>query len=62
MLQQKWIIRFLQSISHVLGNALPDQTSITLHIYGGEMDRCSIFQPQADGLWERSVKPLRYDD
>lgn len=47
---------------HVLGNALPDQTSITLHIYGGEMNSCSIFQPQANGLWERSVKPLRYDD
>ena len=40
--------------------ALP--TSITLHIYGGEMNSCSIFQPQANGLWERSVKPLRYDD
>ncbi len=47
---------------HVLGNALPDETSITLHIYGGEMDHCSIFQPQADGLWVRSVKSLRYDD
>jgi hypothetical protein len=47
---------------HVLGNALPDQDSVTLHIYGGEMDHCSIFQPQADGLWTRSVKPLRYDD
>jgi 3-mercaptopropionate dioxygenase len=47
---------------HVLGNALPDRTSITLHIYGGEMDHCSIFEPQADGLWIRAQKPLRYDD
>jgi len=47
---------------HVLGNALPDQTSVTLHIYGGEMKTCSIFDRQADGLWERHEKPLRYDD
>lgn len=47
---------------HVLGNALPDQASVTLHVYGGEMKRCGIYEPQADGLWTRSVKPLRYDD
>jgi predicted metal-dependent enzyme (double-stranded beta helix superfamily) len=47
---------------HVLGNALHDRTSVTLHIYGGEMDHCSIFEPQDDGLWTRSLKPLRYDD
>ena len=47
---------------HVLGNALPDRNSVTLHIYGGEMDRCSIFEPEADGLWRRSEKRLQYDD
>jgi predicted metal-dependent enzyme (double-stranded beta helix superfamily) len=47
---------------HVLGNALPDQTSVTLHVYGGEMDHCSIFEPQADGLWVRTQKALGYDD
>ena len=47
---------------HVLANALPDQTSITLHIYGGEMDHCSIYEPRADGLWERKRKSLSYDD
>jgi hypothetical protein len=47
---------------HVLANALHDQPSITLHIYGGEMDHCSIYEPGDDGLWTRCVKTLRYDD
>ncbi len=47
---------------HVLANALPDQPSVTLHIYGGEMDRCSLFERQADGLWARCLKNLCYDE
>jgi predicted metal-dependent enzyme (double-stranded beta helix superfamily) len=46
---------------HVLANALPDRPSVTLHVYGGEMDHCSIFEPEADGLYTRCLKPLRYD-
>src|SRR5947208_2787548 len=30
---------------HVLANALPDRASLTLHVYGGEMTHCDIFQP-----------------
>jgi 3-mercaptopropionate dioxygenase len=47
---------------HVLANALPDKVSVTLHIYGGEMDHCSIFEPQPDGLFTRCQKSLGYDD
>jgi hypothetical protein len=47
---------------HVLGNALPDANSVTLHVYGGEMDRCSIFEPESGGLWCRREKRLEYDD
>jgi hypothetical protein len=47
---------------HVLANALPDQMSITLHIYGGEMDHCSIYEPRADGYWEKKRKMLTYDE
>lgn len=47
---------------HVLGNALPDRTSVTLHIYGGEMDHCSIFEPGADGFWSKQSKQLCYDE
>jgi predicted metal-dependent enzyme (double-stranded beta helix superfamily) len=47
---------------HVLANALTDAPSVTLHIYGGEMKGCSIFEPQPDGLFTKRVKTLGYDD
>ena len=46
---------------HVLGNALTDRPSLTLHVYGGEMDHCSIFQPLGDGLYRRQQHQLAYD-
>lgn len=45
---------------HVLRNALPDRTSVTLHVYGGDMERCSIFEPQADGTHRRSERALAF--
>jgi predicted metal-dependent enzyme (double-stranded beta helix superfamily) len=45
---------------HVLANAHPDRTSITLHVYGGEMDHCCIYRPREDGWFERSQKALAY--
>lgn len=45
---------------HTIANALPDATSITLHVYGGEMQECSIFDPRAEGWWERSTRRLAY--
>ncbi|MDP9119904.1 MAG: cysteine dioxygenase family protein [Acidobacteriota bacterium] len=47
---------------HVLGNAQPAQVSLTLHVYGGEMNHCSVFQPVEGGLYRRQVKSLSYDD
>jgi len=46
---------------HVLANAHPDSTSLTLHIYGGEMDHCDIFQPEGGDLYRRCSKRLSYD-
>ena len=49
---------------HVLGNALPDRSSLTLHVYGGEMDHCSIFAPVGagpDGRYRRELHTLSYD-
>jgi predicted metal-dependent enzyme (double-stranded beta helix superfamily) len=45
---------------HVLGNALDDRTTITLHVYGGEMDHCNCYRPQAPGWWHKSPKRLEY--
>jgi predicted metal-dependent enzyme (double-stranded beta helix superfamily) len=58
---------------HVLANARPDQASLTLHVYGGEMTHCDIFQPVAAtamdehggggaGTYRRSTHQLSYDE
>jgi predicted metal-dependent enzyme (double-stranded beta helix superfamily) len=45
---------------HVLTNRLQDDTTITLHVYGGEMDHCNLFLPQSGGWWARSQRRLDY--
>ncbi len=47
---------------HVLRNGLADATSVTLHIYGGEMDHCHLFEDQGDGSYRRVELPLAYDN
>lgn len=47
---------------HVLANAQTDRTSLTLHVYGGEMDHCAVFEPEGDGLYRRRERSLSYDD
>jgi predicted metal-dependent enzyme (double-stranded beta helix superfamily) len=44
---------------HTLGNAAATP-SITLHVYGGEMDHCHVFEPDADGSYRRVRKELAY--
>jgi 3-mercaptopropionate dioxygenase len=46
---------------HILANPRPDRVALTLHVYGGEMNECSIFQPEPSGLYRREVKSLSYD-
>jgi 3-mercaptopropionate dioxygenase len=47
---------------HVLANALPEGTSITLHVYGGNLDGCRVFLPDADGRYQQSIRALAYHD
>jgi len=54
---------------HILANDRPGRTSLTLHVYGGEMDHCSVFEPvepvagQAQsGLYRRMTKNLSYTE
>jgi predicted metal-dependent enzyme (double-stranded beta helix superfamily) len=47
---------------HVLGNALLDRASLTLHIYGGDLTRCHVFLPRPDGRYERQDRALSYHD
>lgn len=46
---------------HTIHNAR-DTPSITLHVYGGEMNRCSIFEPRPGGLYEEVTKTLALTD
>ena len=46
---------------HVLENPF-DEVAVTVHVYGGEMDRCLVFEPVvgAPGCYERQVRALSY--
>ena len=45
---------------HTLANAVPDGSSITLHVYGGEMDHCHVFERTADGAYRKLTRSLSY--
>ena len=48
---------------HVLANARPDRASITLHVYGGDLDDCKVFLPAtADGRYAESTKALSFHE
>jgi 3-mercaptopropionate dioxygenase len=47
---------------HTLANASADRSSVTLHVYGGEMDHCHVFEPAADGSYTRVMRALSYHD
>jgi predicted metal-dependent enzyme (double-stranded beta helix superfamily) len=44
---------------HVLGNAC-SEPAVTIHVYGGEMTHCHIFEPAAGGLYRREFRQLTY--
>lgn len=44
---------------HTLSNAAPT-ASVTLHVYGGEMDHCHVYEPIGDGSYRRIRKALCY--
>jgi predicted metal-dependent enzyme (double-stranded beta helix superfamily) len=47
---------------HVLANSKPDEIALTLHVYGGDMDHCSIFEPVGDNLYRKQLKTLSYTE
>ncbi len=44
---------------HTIANHQPDP-SITIHVYGGKMDCCTIFEAREDGWFQRRQKNLSY--
>jgi predicted metal-dependent enzyme (double-stranded beta helix superfamily) len=48
---------------HVLANARPARASVTLHVYGGDLDDCKVFLPAtADGRYAQSTKMLSFHE
>lgn len=47
---------------HVLGNALADRPSITLHVYGGDLTKCHVFVQRGNGRYERQERCLSYHE
>jgi 3-mercaptopropionate dioxygenase len=47
---------------HVLENARPDASSLTLHVYGGDLAECLIFVPQPDGRYVSERRALSFHD
>jgi len=45
---------------HRIMNPAPE-TAISIHIYGGDMNTCSVFEPQDGGWYVRHEKPLGLD-
>ncbi|MFA5911103.1 MAG: cysteine dioxygenase family protein [Vicinamibacterales bacterium] len=46
---------------HVLANARPSAASITLHVYGGDLDDCKVFLPATpDGRYADVTKSLSF--
>ncbi len=47
---------------HVIENQSPE-TAVTIHVYGGEMTGCHVFEPIEEGaLYEKKWKDLCYKD
>jgi len=47
---------------HVMRNARTSESSITVHVYGGALERCSVFVPLEGDLYRRQDRQLTYDD
>ena len=48
---------------HVLANARPTKASVTLHVYGGDLDDCKVFLPSTpDGRYAESTRMLSFNE
>lgn len=47
---------------HTLANVSDDRVAVTIHVYGGDMDHCAVFEPRPEGGHLRRVKELSFHD
>jgi predicted metal-dependent enzyme (double-stranded beta helix superfamily) len=46
---------------HSIRNASEADSAVSLHIYGGDMTACNVYEPLGEGRFERVLKPLSLD-
>ena len=46
---------------HAIRNASSNDVAVSLHVYGGEMNCCSMFQPLGEDWYRCCAKPLSLD-
>jgi len=46
---------------HTIANARDDKPAVTLHVYGRELEECSIFEGGEDGWYTHHTRELHYD-
>ena len=46
---------------HTIRNNCGEQAAVTLHIYGGDMQCCNVFEPLGDGWYKKIEKSLCFD-
>ncbi|MEM8982845.1 MAG: cysteine dioxygenase family protein [Pseudomonadota bacterium] len=46
---------------HLIGNPCDRSPAVSIHIYGGEMTSCHVFEDHGNGWYERSERALGYD-
>ena len=44
---------------HIIANP-HEEAAVTIHVYGGEMEGCDVFQPVEGDRYQRIRKPLSY--
>jgi len=47
---------------HSIRNASDANAAVSLHIYGGDMTRCNVYEPLGEGRFQRLNKPLSLDN
>ncbi|MEM7408137.1 MAG: cysteine dioxygenase family protein [Pseudomonadota bacterium] len=45
---------------HTIANGIPEETSVTIHVYAKELDNFAIFHPLGGDWYRREVKSLSY--
>nr|XP_061809037.1 3-mercaptopropionate dioxygenase-like [Nerophis lumbriciformis] len=46
---------------HTIANASDDDVAVSVHVYSGAMERCNVFNPLGDNMYQRCPRELCFD-